>query len=111
MEDAAKGILRELNLPNNIALLLELYGMRTISDLTSLDDSVITEVVECVRNGTFAALVDLEVIPNRIRYLGFNYKSLSTFNFPPFDLKKLRGVSYIANERLNAIKESKAKIK
>lgn len=110
MEPEAKSILTQAGLPAHVALLLELYGIRTISDLASLDSTILEDVENCVKNGTFEAIVDLEDKPTRLQYLGFDYKSLASFKFQPMDMRKLLKVPGLAQEELNKLSEAIEKL-
>lgn len=110
MELEAKTILTKVGLPVHVALLLELYGIRTLSDLSSLDSTIIEDVENCVKNGTFEAIVDLEDKSNRLKFLGFDYKSLTSFKFQPMDLRKLLKVSGLAQKELEKLTKEIEKI-
>lgn len=100
MDEESKSLLKSIKLPDNFSMLLELYGLRTVEDLSQLDEATINEVVAFVRNGSLEEMVDMESKTNRIKYLGFNYTDLKTFKFAPFDLKKLKTVSGLADQHI-----------
>lgn len=105
MESDAKAILAQVGLPGHVGLVLELYGIRTVADCASLDKSTIEDVENCVKDGTFEAIVDLEDKATRLQYLGFDYKSLATFKFQPMDMRKLLKVPGLAQEQMNKLSE------
>lgn len=107
ISEAAKSILTQAGLTDNIAMLLELYGIRTLNDLTTLDYTIIEDVENSVKNGTFEAIVDLEDKNTRLKFLGYDYKSLNLFKFQPMDTRKLLKVSALAQEALNKLEEDK----
>lgn len=106
----AKVILAQVGLPDNIGLLLELFGIRTVSDLSTLDAALIEDVENSVKNGTFEAIVDLEDRENRLKYLGYDYKSLNLFKFQPMDTRKLLRVAPLATEALTKLEETTKRV-
>lgn len=100
MDSQARSVLTEVGLPEHIFLLLDLYGVRTLQDLSALNSSIIEEVESCVKNGTFEGIVDLEDKTNRLKYLGFDYKSIDSFKFQPMDTMKLLKVPDIVKNSL-----------
>lgn len=89
-DDCAMNLLaNDLELPEYALLLLDLYGMRTLKDLTTLGTDEIDEIIKMVREDSFER-VDLKSRVIRIRYLGHDFADLKTFNFKPMDLRKLK---------------------
>lgn len=102
MDPEARAILTEVGLPDHITSLLDLYGIRTLKDLTSFDSAIIEEVESCVKNGTFEGIVDLEDKNNRLKYLGFDYKSIDSFKFLPMDTMKMLKVPELVKKSLES---------
>lgn len=96
MDEESKELLRSLGVPEHIWLLMNLYGLRSLDDLSALDGDVIKDIEMCVGNGTFSEMVDFGSKAIRQNYLGYDCKNLMTFKFKPFDLRKLMSVGVLA---------------
>lgn len=89
MENEVKSILNEVELPKNVLLLLELYGLRTVKDLSKLNDDILKEVEANVRDGSFHA--------DQLSFL--DSTNLEKFHIKPFDLRKLQKAIEIAGRK------------
>lgn len=107
MEQITKSFLESLGIPRNIWLLMDLYGLRTLSDLTSLDGDMVKDIEASVGNESFAAMVDWSSKEERMKYLGYDCKHLPAFKFKPFDLRKLMVVASAATDEVMAITRKK----
>lgn len=79
-EDARKLLSRTLELPEYVLLLIDLYGMRTLKDLSTFGDGDINEIITMVREGLFER-IDLKSPSTRKQYLGHDYSDVKTFKF------------------------------
>lgn len=68
---------RKLGLNEYALLLVDLYGMRTLNDLSELDSADIDDIVKHVRGGLFGP-VDFGSKSARIRYLDTSATKLSS---------------------------------
>lgn len=111
MDNNTKIFLLELNITNHVSLLLELYGVAFLDDLTSFDDSDIENIERNVRQGEFSNQVDFDSKQNRIKYLGFDLANWKDFTFRPIDKKKLSKIGAAASKKLESLKIKSAKSK
>lgn len=88
--------LNEQLVPNYVRLLLELYGITFIEELSKLDYQDIEEIEQGVRSGSFGGHVDFTSKANRMKYLGFDVSDVSKFSFRPIVKKKLLAISAAA---------------
>lgn len=98
---------RKLGLNEYALLLVDLYGVRTLNDLSELDSSDIDDIVKHVREGLFGQ-VDFSSKSTRIRYLGADYPNVGSFDFKPMDRKKLLKVNILALEEIASRKEKES---
>lgn len=94
MDQETKLFLTNFGLRRHVIRLLELNGCRKLRDLLLLDDILIHEIQNRVRNGNILCYVD-NMMDNRlvrIKCLGFDYKDIRDFEFLPVDMCKLRRV-------------------
>lgn len=90
-----------VGLPNYALLLLNLYGVRTIGDLTEVDENTVDEIIGSVRNSTlFCGGLEMDSKSVREQYLGANYTDITKFDFKPMDKKKLLKMSKLAHDQL-----------
>lgn len=72
MDLECKSLLKSLGIPQSVCLLLEMYGLCSLEDLLSLDRGMVAEIEECVGNGAFDAMMDLNSKAERFKYLGYD---------------------------------------
>lgn len=91
MDVETRRFLTSFGLRRHVILLLELNGVRKLRDLLLLDDVLIHEIQNRVRNGNISIYAShMERAAMRIKYLGFNYRDIRDFEFLPVDMYKLR---------------------
>lgn len=102
MDKAVIDLLKAQLVPEYVIRLLELYGFSCAKDLVSVDEELIGDIEEHVRDGRFSSMVDFSSKSVREKYLGFNVFDVSSYMIKPLDKKKLLKVSAAARDRSKA---------
>lgn len=103
MESHGNLLLKRNNCPLFIRVLLSLYGMRNIRDYAGLNDGIIDDIENSVKNGSFSSAIDLDSDRGRVQNLGFDYKKVDDFRFTKLDRGKLIKIGNEAAEILSTI--------
>lgn len=103
MERTTRKFLASHTVPDYVVLLLELYGVTHITDLTEFGEEDVSDIVLKVRDcSIFPFAVDFQSKSNRIKFLGFEFAEVGLFDFGPLIKKKLLKLSAAAISEIEA---------
>lgn len=112
MESDASNLLNSKRIPEYCQLLLGYLGCRSIGDFIDLTDEDFASIEADVKSGKYSpASFDFASRASRMKFLGFDYKSVSAFKILPLDLKRLKNLPAAATDHLTRAEESKKKRK
>lgn len=101
---AAKKFLHDHGLQPNIYYLLDVAGASFVKDFVEVDDALLKEIEEQVRNPNFNG-GDMSK-SERKKYFGCELKEASLFSFAVLDRRKLKKVAEDAREASNRTGEA-----
>lgn len=82
-------ILKSIDLPSYIKVLLNLNGFRSIDDLKLLDEAALESVLDYVKNGAFEMEASCKTPDFIVKCLGKHVSDYSKFSMPFLDKMKL----------------------
>lgn len=82
--------------------LLEVYGMRNLDDLETLDSALLDELTLWVRNDGAADKLDLGERDTKMKYFGHDVRDFAKYQIPPMDYKKALKIADAAKELKSA---------
>lgn len=110
MNSDAKRIVERCGLPDYIAAILEANGFISLQDLTEVDDAMLTEIEQCIREPQFAERYDLSSENQQIKFFGMaltNERFISDFQFKTLERKKMLRLAAQASVELKTFNEMK----